>query len=506
MQNPHTTAPARWAELHAQRQSFIVRCEKYAALTLRKICLPNGYDQNNNQLNNDYQSLGAQCVNHLSNKLMLALFAPSRPFFRLDPGNKLQAQLNDAQVASDELGQALAAAEAKAVRLLDQRAIRPKMYEAVKHIIVTGNALMILDGKPRVLGIKNFCVKRAPDGTVLEIMVLDKVHGQTLDKDAKAALIKTGTDLNCVVEHFRWIKRTESGDYKMEQWVKDQRLPQEFNGKWPEDKLPYRAITWDLADSDDYGTGLVEEYANDFSALSMMSEATVQAAILAAEFRFIVNPAGQTRVDDVNNSRNGSALPGNKGDIDILTSNTGQNLQTNLALAEQYITRIGRGFLMQSAVTRNAERVTAEEIRLTAEELETALGGAYSRIAVDIQVPMAVWLMDEAGQSLRGKDLTPTIVTGLDALSRTGDRDNLVLFIGDVSSLSELPPDLRGRMKLTPIIAAFAAARGLLSGTYLLSEAEFAKQQQVAQQQALAMQAAQAQIETQPNPTTEEAQ
>lgn len=504
--NAHTTANARWAELHSLRQTFLTRCEKYAALTLRKLCLPNGYDQNNVQLAHDYQSLGAQCVNHLSNKLMLALFAPSRPFFRLDPGDKLQAQLDGARVPSDELGQALSAAEKKAVRILDQRAIRPKMYEAVKHIIVTGNALMILDGKPRVLGLKNYVVKRAPDGTVLELLVLDRVHGMTLAAEAKDHLISVGTDLHCVVDHFRWIKRTESGDYTLTQWVGDVKLPSKFDGKWPEEKLPYRAITWDLADGDDYGTGLVEEYANDFSALSMMSEATVQAAILASEFRFLVNPAGQTKVEDLNRSRNGSALPGMKGDIEILHSNTGAGLQTSLAIAEMYITRIGRGFLMQSAVTRNAERVTAEEIRLTAEELETALGGAYSRISVDIQVPLALWLMEEAGQSLKGKDLKPTIVTGLDALSRTGDRDNLVLFISDVSSLSNLQPDLRGRMRLTPIIAAFAAARGLLSGSYLLSEDEYKQVVAQEQQKQLALQAASQQIEAQATQPPEETQ
>ena len=26
-------------------------------------------------------------------------------------------------------------------------------------------------------------------------------------------------------------------------------LPTQFDGRWPEEKLPYRVLTWDLADS-----------------------------------------------------------------------------------------------------------------------------------------------------------------------------------------------------------------------------------------------------------------
>ena len=37
-----------------------------------------------------------------------------------------------------------------------------------------------------------------------------------------------------------------------------------------------------------------------------------------------------------------------------------------------------RLLLLNSSVQRNAERVTAEEVRYMAQELETALGGVYS--------------------------------------------------------------------------------------------------------------------------------
>lgn len=121
--------------------------------------------------------------------------------------------------------------------------------------------------------------------------------------------------------------------------------------------MPYKVITWQLADNADYGSGLVEDYAGDFAAMSAMSEAQVRAAILACEFRWLVNPAGFTKPEDLEESENGAALPGNENDITPLTPGTGNNLQIIANVLESYVRRIGQGFLLASAVTRDAERV-----------------------------------------------------------------------------------------------------------------------------------------------------
>jgi hypothetical protein len=474
------TASARWSQLDSDRQSFLGRCERYAAFTIPKICLPNGYDQNGDELMHDYQSLGAQAVNHLSNKLMLALFAPSRPFFRLDLDGNAKDEMQVAGINLEEFEARMAEVERGAVTELDRRAIRPRMYDAMKHIIVTGNSLLIFsnDGGMRVLGIKSYCVKRDVEGNVLEIVIKEMASRDSLDPKIIEEL---GEKLTCnhndEVELYRWIK-LDGSDYTMTQWIGNERLSVKFDGKWPKDKMPYRAITWDLASGSDYGTGLVEDFAGDFAALSIMSKATVQAAILASEFRWLVNPSGMTSPEDFENSENGAALAGVQGDITLVQSGKSADLQVNVQIAEKYVQRIGQGFMLHSAVTRHAERVTAEEIRMTAEELETSLGGAYSRIAIDVQMPMAYWLMELSGKKITGTDVKPTIVTGLAALSRAGDRDNLILFLQDIAALSNIPEPERSRLKTGAIYAAFAAARGLSSTTYLLSEDEFRAQQQ----------------------------
>ncbi len=406
----------------------------------------------------------------------------------------MQAQLVGAGASPQDIANKLSEGEQKAIRMMDKLPLRPKLYDVLKHLPVVGNCLLILDDKlqsARVLGIKNYVVQRGVDGKVLEIIIKEKVNKVNLDPKVRMVLgAKLNVDADGCVDFYRWIKlRDDAKSYDMTQWVCSEKLPQEFNGKWPCESMPYRALTWDLAAGDHYGTGLVEDYAGDFEALSAMSRATVEAAILASEFRWLVNPNGMTRPEEFEQSANGAALPGVAGDITLIQSGKQADLQTNLQIAQMYVQRIGAGFLLQSAITRDAERVTAEEIRANAEELESALGGAYSRIAVDLQNPFARFLLKLAKLEI-GSDLEPTIVTGLAALSRSGDRDNLVQFLSDCAMVAQLQQTgLADRLKVGAIFAAFAAARGLDGNAYVLSDQEYQQVQQQ-QQQAQVEQAA----------------
>ncbi len=479
------SAPGRWTQLDNKRRSFLNRCEVYAKLTLPKICPVEGYKQENQETTHDYQSVGAQAVNHLSNKIMLATFAPSRVFFRLDPSPEKAEQLAAAQVPQQDLQSQLAKAEREAVQALDQMAIRPKLYEGVKHLIITGNVMLCLEHKTiRVIGLKRYVVRRSLKGVVQEIMISDPVLFDELDPDVQEVIKRQRHyQPDHKVTLYRWIVRNPmTGDYEMTQWVDTYRLPEEFNGKWPEDQLPYRALTWDLADGADYGTGLVEDYKGDFAGLSLLSRSQIMGAVLASEFRWLVNPAGMTKPEDLERSENGAALPGQKDDVVLIQSGKSQDLAVAGAMATEYVNRIGRGFLLGSAMVRDAERVTAEEIRMQANELETSLGGAYSRLAVDFQLPLARWLLAMIGLGLHDSGFSPSIVTGLEALSRTGDLEDLKLWLADLAALATLPPDLQGRLKMDAIALALAAPRRVDAAQYLKSAEEIAQEQAQARQ------------------------
>ncbi|RPA31522.1 hypothetical protein EGC79_20515, partial [Shewanella vesiculosa] len=147
--------------------------------------------------------------------------------------------------------------------------------------------------------------------------------------------------------------------------------------------------------------------------------------------------------------------------------------------------RISRGFLMGSAIIRDAERVTQEEVRMTANELETAYGGVYSTLPASLQNPVGVWLLDASDFSLQGTQIEVTIVTGLDALSRNGDLENFRLAISDLAQIATLPETLQARMKFDEIKAFVGQGRNVDLDKFLMTDAEYAKVQE--QQQASRM-------------------
>lgn len=77
-------ASSEWTRLQGRRRGLEKRWEKYASFTLPRLYTDERWDEDTDELAHDWQSVGAQAVNHVVNKMMLALFAPSRPFMRLE--------------------------------------------------------------------------------------------------------------------------------------------------------------------------------------------------------------------------------------------------------------------------------------------------------------------------------------------------------------------------------------------------------------------------------------
>lgn len=467
------TASACWERLNGVKQPLMRRIERYASLTIPKICLPDGFNSESTDQTHDFQSIGAQAVNHVTNKLMLALFGPTRPFFKVQPTTEAKKEFAAQGVDELSISPALANMERAAVQELDARAQRPKLYTAVRHLVITGNVLLCLHkDELRIMGMKYFCVKRTAMGKVHTLVIKECVKYDELDTAVQVATAGRYQP-DSEVHHYRHLTLDANGDMLLTQWINSEQLPKQFNGKWPVDECPYKVLTWDLADESDYATGLVEEYAGDFESLSALAEGVVDGAILSMEFRWLVNPTGSTRADDLNRSKNGDALAGLPADIAPTQGGNPQAVDFARALLKDFEQRVARGFLLNSAVTRDAERVTAEEIRITAMELETAFGGVYSTLAAGVQRPIATWLLDLAGYGLKNSKFAVVIVTGLDALSRNGDLENLRLALGDLAQMTSLPPQVQDRIDFPKIVGFIGQGRGVDLAGFLISEEDY---------------------------------
>ncbi|AWH15411.1 putative head portal protein [Aeromonas phage 25AhydR2PP] len=480
------TAQGRWQKLSAGKAGLVSRCERYAELTIPSICPPDGYDESSDQLQHDYQSVGSQAANNLVNKMVLAMFAPSRPFMRFELPRAEQAEiLKGLQMDANQFREQMALIEMDAVKELDSIGARPKLFDLMAHLIVTGNCLRYQDGDVmRILGIKKFCARRNARGEVIEIIIKEDCQLDELPEEVRPFALHT--DPQAAVSMYRWWK-WDGNRFQESQYIDNFLIDHnDYTGTYKREDMPVHHHVWQIADGAHYGIGHVEHYVGDLEGASKLSEAEINGAILASEFRWLANPGGMTRVEDVQTSRNGAVIPGMDGDLVLVSAGpVAQTISVVSASADKYIRRIGAGFLLTAGVQRDAERVTAEEIRLLANELETGLGGIYSRLAIDLQLPLAYWLMKRLGNSaLVNSDFKPVIVTGLDALSRNGDLENVRAFIADVVQITNLPPETAQYLKLDSLFSALAAGRGLKSSEYVNKQEVVDERNAAAQAQA----------------------
>lgn len=498
------TVQSEWTRLNNRRQPMLTRCEGYASLTLPRIMERIGDDETNSTVNRDHQSVGAQGVNHLANKLMLTMFAPSRPFIRFAMKATALAAAIAAGLNELEIQDATFEGEMRAVRELDNKPVRPKLHETLLHLIVTGNALLKLpkDGDATVYGLRDYVVQRTRDGQWHTLILCREHKFEDLEADLRAHVQATTNNRFTPDSPVKLYTHVVRRDGRVtEQLYVDEILVDlpKYQGDLDEKESEWHPLVWNLRSGAHYGTGHVEDLSGDLAALSTLSKAQVEAAILASEFRWLLRPGAQTTSTDLEESANGSVLPGEKDDLNLLHANIGQSLAVVKDTAEQYIRRIGFGFIMNSAVTRDAERVTTEEIRQQAQELETSLGGVYSRLAGTLQLAVARWLLIETNIKIKDTDFDLQIVTGLDALSRNGDLAALRGALADIASLAQLQGPAAGALKMDAIIRAIFMGWGVRPSQFIKTAQEMEADQQQAEQAAARMSAADAVAKQQGN-------
>jgi hypothetical protein len=471
-----------WDRLDAEPgvQAVLARAERCAKLTLPSLYFEEGVEVADDEIvPPEWQSYGAQLVNHLATRLMLALFAPSRPFTRMDPTVGFTQAAAEARLSEADLRSILGLAEKEMTKEVDRRAMRPKLFELLKQLLVVGPTTLVLDRENeqlRVISLRHFRVKRDIYGRVHTHVIKESVEADELPQELRDILppSKTGK-----VDYFILVQRNynKKDEYTVKHYVEDVHLAA-WDKAYPKHKLPYQAITWTLPDSANYGNSLVAEYAGDFTAFAQLCSAMTTAGVLASEYRWLKDPAATMDGKEFEDSENGEVISGEKGSLSIV------NVAVEMASAMQaqdiarkpLEQRLGRAFVLASAVVRDSERTTGIEIRQLAQELDTGLGGGYSRIAVDVQAPMSYFLLDLMDVQFKPKDIELTIVTGLDALSRSGDLSNLKEWLASLAGAATIPEQALKRLKFKDLASDLATPLGIQADKYLYSDEEVAAQ------------------------------
>ena len=188
-------------------------------------------------------------------------------------------------------------------------------------------------------------------------------------------------------------------------------------------------------------------------------------------------------------SPNGAIVQGNAADVNTLQLGKFNDFRTAQVTVEAIKDRLGGAFLLTSGVVRQAERVTAEEIRMLSQELETSLGGMYSLLASEMQLPLVtrIMMVMQKKKTLPKlpKDLVkPVIVTGVEALGRGNDLSKLDLFLAGAAQV--VGPQAIGQfVNVEDYFKRRATALGIKTDGLIKSSEQMQQEAQMAQMQAL---------------------
>ena len=501
------TAQSRWDNLQLHRSIFLQRAIDCSQLTIPSLIPQSdmnwGYDGNTyNALKSLYQGAGASGVSGLSSKLLLALYPPSQPFFRLTlEDGQLEKYMQQTQADPEELKSqldiALAAVERQMLLKLDLLKARPALFEAIKHLIVGGNALLYVGAEGvRMYALRSYVVDRDPEGNVCEIVIREQVSAEHLPPGADTSSVDDDG-----YQSYDLFTRVEiSADDDRVEWHQeyaDKTIPQ-TSGFSTLDANPFICLRTQAISGENYGRGIVENVIGDLQTLESLSQAIVEGSLISAKSLFLVNPNGMTRADVLARAENGAIVAGNAADVEALQTGRATDLSVALQTIQIIEKRLNFAFLSSEAVQRNAERVTAAEIRMMSEMLDAGLAGIYTLLSAELQLPLikrVMALMEKEGEIPAVPEglVNPQITTGLEAIGRGNDKARLTEFLQTISAALG-PEQFLSYINPSELIRRFAASDGIDIAGLVKSPEELEAEQAQAQQLQLEQQLAEGAI------------
>ena len=342
----------------SQRESYLDRARECAKLTIPTLLKDQG-DNWATVYNTPFQSIGARGVNHLASKLLLTLLPPNSPFFRLTIDDfDIEELVGPEQRGAVEEG--FAKIERSAMNEIESEAYRVPVFEALKHLITTGNCLLYLpdEGGMRVFHLDRYITKRDPMGNLLYIITKETLDAKTIPENARVALgLPSPQELSPEYPDKPYELYTyvcNKGKYwHIHQEVGNTTIPESF-GKFPIDKNPFIPLRFSRVDGESYGRGLVEEYLGDLKSLEALSQAIVEGSAAAAKVLFLVRPNGTTRIKTIADAPSGAIVQGDKNDVSTLQVDKFNDFRISQDMARDIQERLAAAFLLNSSVQRNA--------------------------------------------------------------------------------------------------------------------------------------------------------
>ena len=477
------TAAARYKALVIDREHFATRADECAKLTIPTLFIKDQTAARNMDIKDPEQSVGTQGINTMAAKMVLALFPSGVPFFKYgidEVGGPANLDKDARRAAMKGLGRL----ERQIMRDIENTGDINAFNEVVKHLLIVGNVCLFVSEKTvRIYNLNKYVVRRDADGDVKEGILLEEVDVEDLPEDfvnqlrAENMMLPEPTlKIGATVEAYTRIK---VGDTHVE-WH------QEVHGKivpGTESKVPVEGNPWLFlryikVDGEDYGRSLVEMYLGDLRSLEVLTKALNDGAEASSRVLWLVRPNGTTSAKVLANAPNMAVRSGNADDVTTLRLDKSADMRVANEVLQEITKRLAYAFMMRADVMRDAERVTAEEVRIVARELDEANGGVYSMLSREFQLPYIkrrMFLMRKRSKIKKlPEGVSLAIVTGFAALGRAGEGDKIMAFVDKADHIMSKAASLGRKVKLDLLVEKVAQLEGIDIDDLFYTEEEMA--------------------------------
>lgn len=456
-------------------------------MTLPKLFQEPG-KKNANSRKTPKQGTGARCVNSQANRLMMALFPPNANNFKLSPdGADLGKMAEQAGLMQGEIEMALAEVERTIVNDIETSIVRGPLSIAFQHGVATGNFCVQIpdEGPAKVYPLMRYVVDRDGMGSILEIITLDSISEDKLDLAVRALIgVKEGEEKSGESkEHdlYTRVALSLKGDmWEVFQEIEGKVIPG-TEGTYPVDACPWIVVALNPTEGEDYGTGQVWDYIGDFEGLEALRVAIRKGAAAAAKILWALDPNSPTRERTITEAESGAVIRMRGSDLTAVQLDKFGDMQFARQEADSMADKLEMIFGVRTSIQRNGERVTTEEIRYMAQELEEGSAGLYALMSEAFLLPMIRRYMARLQRQGRLPELPaniakPRITVGMAALGRGQDQQKLVQFAQSAKEV--LGDQFAARVNVGEWLARLGAAADINTKGLVKTDDEIAADQQ----------------------------
>jgi len=474
------TISERFWSLDSNRMQKVSRSRYMSSLTIPTLLPPLGFT-GASEMPKPYSSVAARGVTNMASRMLSALLPLNDlPFFRFE--------LKEGTEASPEAYTYMESLAHQVYTKLTSGNMRESFFQVLQQLIVNGDCLLIMDDdfSFQLYRLDQYVCRRDIDGSIVELIYLTwkpkdvnlnvyESYDQSFFPSSWNAL-SASPEYQAYFNRVVWNKDTEKWDFYSED------IEGNFHDEGTYDVTPFMPLRWISVTGEDYGRSHCEEVLGDIETLESYTKAMIDGMTAASTFWMMIDPNGTTNIDDVAESPNGSFIGGRPQDVTTLSP--AQTISPQLNAAQTAVDgmrrEVGNAFLLGTAGVRQADRVTATEVRMIGMEIENVLGGAFSAIARSLLEPIiqrAIALMlkdgdiDErlAQEFTEDGRLDVDIVTGLQALSRDSDLQKLMQ-LGEM--VRNLPPEALQHFRWDQYGIALISSIGFDPRNWVRSEEE----------------------------------